>query len=115
MDTWLHILIDLLILSFFGILYYFFQKKRIIRISLEDILENLDSFRFKLNEFTESKMNSSDYLSIQSFNNKFEDQYQEQNLLELLKLQKDSAILNKDLLDFFNLICKQIHDHLGAK
>lgn len=115
MDTWLHILIDLLILSFFGILYYFFQKKRIIRISLEDILENLDSFRFKLNEFTESKKNSPDYLSIQSFNNKFEDQYQGQNLLELLKLQKDSAILNKDLLDFFNLICKQIHDHLGAK
>jgi hypothetical protein len=114
-DTWLHILVDVSILAFFGILYYFYQKRRIIRISLEDIVENLDSFRFKLNEYTESKSNSSDYSLIQSFNNKFEELYQSQSLLELLKLQKNSDTLNKDLQDFFNLICKQIHDHLGAK
>jgi hypothetical protein len=114
-DTWLQILVDISILLFFGVLYYFYQKRRIIRVSLEDIVENLDSFRLQLNEYTENKVGSSNYLSIQSFNNEFEKLYQAEDLLGYLKLQKDSNTLNPDLQDFFNLICKQIHDHLGAK
>ena len=41
MSIWLNILIDIGVLAFIGLLYYFYQKRRIIRVSHETILYDL--------------------------------------------------------------------------
>ncbi len=115
LDSWLFILVDISILGFFGILYYFYQKRRIIRISLEDIQENLEDFRLKLNEYNDEMKHSDVYSNLQEFTDSFEANFQSEDLLGFIKIQNDSVILNKDLEEFYTLICRQIHDHLGAK
>lgn len=115
MDTWLHILVDLSILSFFGVLYYFYQKRRIIRTSYEDIIENLDKFRYELNEYTEHMSKQDSYTQIQNFNNKFEDLYEKMDIESFSTLESESTILNKELREFYKLICDQITDHQSAK
>lgn len=76
MDLFKNIIVDLLVLCFFGLLYYFYGKKRII-----NSLENLDQeFRWQLDqiivsihEFLEVNKNHTSFKEINDFVTKLEE------------------------------------------
>lgn len=57
------ILIDLGVLGFFGFLFYFFQRRKILRNSSYEIKQRLQKFIFDLHEFLDGK-NEQDFYSV---------------------------------------------------
>lgn len=112
METWLKILIDITVLSFLGLLYYFYQKRRILRVSFNQVINDLESFRLELNEYLE--MHSSNTIG-QNFCDKFENAFNQQDLSTILELQNATLGLDSKLEADFQLLCQQIHDHLTAE
>jgi hypothetical protein len=107
MITWESILLDIGVLVLLGVAYYYYQKRKIIRVSREDIFSDLERFRFQLNKFSEETPDSS---PLKSFNNEFEAHFQSRDYLQLTKLSPES--LNAELNDFYEALCQQIIDHL---
>lgn len=95
------------ILILLGVSYYFFQKRRIIRVSKEDILADVEQFRFELNKFNEEHPDSS---ALKVFNNEFEVIYLSGDFSQLIKLEAEG--LNDELKQFYEALCQQIIDHL---
>jgi len=114
MDLWLNILIDISILAFVGLLYYFYQKRRIIQISKADILADLESYRLKLNEFAETQQEKHEFDLINELCEKVDDYCQTQNLQAFCKLDINEHILNAGLVEDFELICDKITDFLES-
>ena len=107
MGTWLGILLDLGILALLGVAYYYWQKRRIVRVSREEILADLESFRFQLNKFTEENPSKSELIL---FTNLFEDIFKQGDIKSIIDL--DSNALDSELKEFYEALCKQIKDHL---
>ncbi len=53
MNTFYSILVDLGVLGFFGFLYYWWQKRRIIRASVYEVRENVQEFLYDLHSYLE--------------------------------------------------------------
>lgn len=116
METnWTNIAIDIGVLSFIGLVYYFYQKRRIIRISKEEILYALHEFRLKINEFADLSKDSSQYEQIKNFTDLFENELQAQNLEGFLLLKNKASYLDSELSDKFHQILFKIEDHLASK
>ena len=116
METnWTNIAIDIGVLSLIGLAYYFYQKRRIIRISKEEILYALHEFRLKVNEFADLNKESSQYEQIKSFTDLFEAEFQTENLEGFLLLKNKTNSLDSSLSDNFHQILHKIEDHLASK
>lgn len=115
MSIWLNILIDIGILSCIGLLYYFYQKKRIIKNSYQFILENLQHFRYSLNEYVEQMNESDNYQALREFSDQFEVIYQNNELESFSGLLKKQQLLSKELKNQLNLLNDQITDHLISR
>jgi hypothetical protein len=107
MSTWASILLDIGVLALLGTAYYLYQRRKIIRVSREDILSDLERFRFQLNKFSEDNANSN---ALRIFNNEFEALYQSGDFSQLTKMSPNG--LNSELKDFYEALCQQILDHL---
>jgi len=104
---WMGILLDIGILAVLGMAYYYWQKRKIIRVSREEVLADLDDFRLELNKFTEENASNS---KITLFTNQFEDIFKTGDIKSLLEL--DPKALDSELKKFYEALCKQIKDHL---
>jgi len=111
MSQWLHILIDISVLSFLGFLYYIWQKRKIIRLSLEDIWIDLENFRFDLHKYTEENNQNKELVL---FTEEFEAAFQAQKIEQIIILEKNTAVLSSALSQYFDQLCHQIKDHLSA-
>ena len=107
MNSWQSILLDLGILTLLGVAYYYYQKRKIIRVDKYAILADIERFRLELNNFCDNKSQSSE---LKLFNNKFESIYESGNFSELIKLKPQG--LNSELDHFYEALCQQIIDHL---
>lgn len=55
------ILIDLGVLGFFGLLYYWWQKRRIIRASVYEVKESVQEFLYDLHSYLEKNKSAKEY------------------------------------------------------
>lgn len=76
MDLFKNIIVDLLVLCFFGLLYYFYGKKKIIN-SLESLDQEfkwqLDQIIVSIHEFLDANKNLTSFKEINDFVTKLED------------------------------------------
>ena len=112
MSTWTSILFDIAILTVLGCVYYLYQKRRIISVSREEILEDLQNFRQQLNQFADESKNSDSYQDLIQFVEEFELYFQNKDLTAIVN--QEGNFLNKDLVEFQKAISKQITDHLNV-
>ncbi len=111
MSTWTHVAIDLGLLCFFGFLYYLWQKKRIIRVSKEYILIDLNEFNLNINEYADEHKDSANYQLLNSFTNKLEDAIKIESLDDVLSLRNAANnCLTQEQNQDFTAICNQIDD-----
>lgn len=82
MQDFYSILIDLGVLSFFGFLFYFLQRRRILKHSSYEIREQLQKFIFDLHVFLDDKQNESFYQELDEFAQKLEMILPDQNILD---------------------------------
>ena len=115
MSTWLNILIDIGILSLIGLMYYFWQKKRIIRVSHEAIVHDLENFRLKLNEFVQSMVNNEGYQVLKNFSDQFEELFQTGDIEGFDELSKQDRYLSSELKNDLKALNDQITDHLVSR
>lgn len=54
MQQWQQVLIDIGVLAFFALLYYLYQKNRILYYSEQEFFQELDSFLGNLEDFVEN-------------------------------------------------------------
>jgi hypothetical protein len=107
MSPMMSILIDIGILAALGATYYYWQRRKIIRVSREEIIQDLENFRFELNKLTEDKSDNKELLE---FTEKFEEHFQVLNVIAILEL--DPTCLNEELKEFYSELSKQISGHL---
>lgn len=67
MSAFYSILIDLGILGFFGLLYYWFQRRRIIRASVLEVQDRIQEFLYDLHAFLDKNKNASFYTDLDAF------------------------------------------------
>lgn len=115
MSNWSDILIDIGILSSVGMMYYFYQKRRIIRVSHEAIIGDLEMYRFKLNEFVQSMADTQNYQIVKHFSDQFEVLFQNQDLENFAKLLNQDKCLSDELKDELKALNDQIADHLVSR
>lgn len=61
------ILIDLGVLGLFGLLYYFFQRRRIIKSSTLEVQDNIQELLYELHSFLEKNKDASFYAELDGF------------------------------------------------
>lgn len=111
-STWLKILIELAVLSFFGFLYYFWQRKRIIRNDIYDIYEKLDEIIYNIEEFIkDDSKNTNEDLKI--FINEVEQALKTTNLKDVyLSIEKVNKNLPSEMETDLTLIQEQVKFHI---
>lgn len=67
MSAFYTILLDLSVLAFLGGLYYFFQKRRIIKASTLEIQDSVQEFLYELHSFLEENKTAPFYEELNSF------------------------------------------------
>ncbi|MBC75446.1 MAG: hypothetical protein CME64_05460 [Halobacteriovoraceae bacterium] len=67
MDNFYSILIDIVVLGFFGLLYYTWQKGRIIKASKAQIKAEISDLIYELHEYLDGKEQTSEYQELNSF------------------------------------------------
>ncbi len=107
MSPMMSILIDIGILATLGGIYYFFQRRKIIRVSRQEIIQDLENFRFELNKLTEQRAEDQ---KLNQFTESFEEHFQVLNVIAILEL--DPSCLNEELGEFYSELTKQISGHL---
>lgn len=116
MNIWWNILIELGGLAVLGFLYYIFQKRRIIRRSHLSILEDLEHFRFDLNNYIEKQKNLNNHTAeLQQFSNQYEDIFQEQAIDHFSQLMPLKNCLPQHLQEKLEHIDLQINDLLASR
>lgn len=115
MSIWLNILIDIGVLAFIGLLYYFYQKRRIIRVSHEMILYDLNDFRFKLNEFIEKNATHPQLEHLQDLATNIDQIYETQQFDSFHQLLDYQNTLPEELSKTLLALDSQIKDHLISK
>ncbi|MCO4755674.1 MAG: hypothetical protein KC478_14425 [Bacteriovoracaceae bacterium] len=90
MATFYSLLFDIGVLAFFGLLYYTWQKNRIIKASTAQIRADLSDFIYELHEYLDGKEGSNDYAALNDFATELE-QAIETPSLESMKNKVDKA------------------------
>lgn len=72
MEKFYSILIDLAVLGFFGMLYYFIQKRRIIKASVLEVQAAVQEFLYELHSFLERNKSANYYKELDDFARKLE-------------------------------------------
>ena len=67
MAPWLKITLDISVLAFLGLLYYFIQRRRIIKNDLGEIFHFLEKAIYQSNEFLDNKQDKQFYSRVNSF------------------------------------------------
>lgn len=52
---------ELAVLAFFGLLYYIWQRRKIIRVDLAELYQSIDEFTFNITEFLNEEDNRAKY------------------------------------------------------
>lgn len=115
MESWLNIIIDIGVLAFIGLLYYFFQKRRIIKVTHEMIIQDLSEYRLKVNEFIEQKVKSKELNKLQEFADLLDKIYQTQDLESFHHLIQYQDILSQKLSNQLSELNNQVIDLLQSK
>lgn len=74
------------VFAFFGLLYYIFQRRRIIHHSISEMFYILDAAIFKTHEFLDDKKNEPFYTKVNDFNLELEKINTRDDLPQLEKL-----------------------------
>jgi CRISPR/Cas system CSM-associated protein Csm2 small subunit len=69
MHHWQKVLVDIGVLAFFALLYYLYQKNRIIYYSEKEFFQELESFIENLQQFLDNNQNMKDIEKYQDFLN----------------------------------------------
>ena len=93
MTSFYSILIDLGVLAFFGLLFYYFQRRRIIKHSKYEIRELLQKFIFDLHVYLDDKQRESDYKKLNQYAEDLEKLLPREDILNL----KDQLTPPKEL------------------
>jgi hypothetical protein len=112
MNTWINIAIDIGVLAFAGLLYYIYQRRRILRHSLFQIEDALDKFHYHTNEYAEEMMKTPEYDNINSICEILDDYFQNKNLEQVLKISEKISYLPNPLQEEYKQIADKILDHL---
>ncbi|MEX1099722.1 MAG: hypothetical protein WEB87_04810, partial [Bacteriovoracaceae bacterium] len=73
MENFYSIVVDLGVLAFFGLLYYLFQRRRIIKASTREIQERIQEFLYELHSFLEKNKGKSIYSELDQYALKLEE------------------------------------------
>jgi len=87
------ILIDIGVLAFFGVLFYLFQRRRILRNSAYEIKDGIQKLTFDLHHFLDDKKNESFYNELNEYALKLEGLLDSMNIHE----QRDQLQAPKSL------------------
>ena len=110
MDLWLSLTIEFGVLALLGTAYYFYQRRRILRSSREQILADLEEFQHQLNQFMEDSRDKSSYKKICAFTQDFEKFYKASDFQALTSME--TSILDSELKSFYDALGGQILSHI---
>jgi SET domain-containing protein len=105
-DTWINLIIEMGVLALLGFLFYIFQRRRIVRFDIEEILESLENLTYDLNHFLEDNKTKSFYKELDTFCKKVELANENNSLPEMMDIFKDCSFsgMPKDLESKFQEI-----------
>ena len=72
MSDMMRISLEMGLLTFLGVLYYLFQRGRIIRNDLAEIYHLIEKYIFHINDFLDDKKNESYYQELNAYAEKLE-------------------------------------------
>lgn len=110
MDLWLSLTFEFGALALLGTAYYFFQRRRILRSSREQIVADLEEFQYQLNQFMEDSKGKDSYQKVCAFVQGFEMFYKAADFQALTSM--DSNILDSELKSFYDALSGQILSHI---
>lgn len=106
METFYSILIDLGVLTFLGLLYYLWQRRRIIVYSTQEITGELQDFLYHFHSYLQEHQNEEYYTELNAFALSIEESLQTQ---ELALIQRSLNNAPSSLPEEFQKIINQIH------
>lgn len=108
-DDIINIFIEVAAFCLLGLLYYIWQKKRILRADINDIFHQLDKLTYDLNHYLDANKNESFYNDI---NKIIEDIEKEQDLARLKEhLLRIPIELSSEISNQRNTLIEQINFH----
>lgn len=108
--NWFNILIEVGFFLFLALLYYLFQKKRIIRADINDVFHKLEKLTYDLNHFLDS---STDQQLVKDSNKVLDELEREEITLPEIKqlLENLPANLPTEILQFRDEVIEQLNFH----
>lgn len=88
-DTWFNLIIEMGVLAFLGLLYYFYQKRKIIRFDKEEIFELVGEVTYELNHFLEEKKEEAFYNTLNIFCTQLEECSENSSIQQLHEILKE--------------------------
>lgn len=85
MDSWMNFIFELGVLCFFGFLYYFFQKRRIIRVDTEEIFFQINEIIYDLNNYLDGKESEESYQKLNNLTKDLEKILDNTNIEDVIK------------------------------
>lgn len=113
MAPWVKILLDLSVLAALGLLYYFVQRRRIIKSDLSEIFHFIEKNIFKAHEFLDTKKENEQYKLMNSFVEGLEKSLETADVKLLNSyLQQIPKGFPKEIKDELNSIKENISIHI---
>ena len=108
--NWFNILIEVGFFLFLALLYYLFQKKRIIRADINDVFHKLEQLTYDLNHFLDSY---TDQQLVKDSNKVLDELEREEITLPEIKqlLENLPANLPTEILQFRDEVIEQLNFH----
>ena len=98
MDSWWNVLVEAAVLVFFGLLYYFWQKRRIISRDTIEVFEKVHQLTLTLNSYLDGKENESYYQRLNDFTTQLELALKEESIDQIIEAMKmDQGQLTEDI------------------
>lgn len=114
MGTTTSIAIEMGILTFLGILYYLFQRRRIIRNDLTDIYQLNEKLIYHINDYIDDKRNESIYTVLNAYAEKLESLNEAGDIYALCDFYREvPSVLPEELRADIEIIKKQLSFHEG--
>ena len=85
MENWLTIIIEIGILAFILLLYYVFQRRRIIHRDIEEIFLVTDDIIYKIHQYLDNKQGEGHYQELNNFVTSLEKCTEQHSIEELIK------------------------------
>jgi hypothetical protein len=112
-ETATSLLLEFAVLCFFGLLYYLWQRRKIIRTDLQSVYQEVDKLIYDIKEFLKEESNKDDFKELAQFLSKLEESYLKEDIVlisESLKVTV-SKIPTEIQLDI-NIINDQVQFHI---